>query len=72
MLKIINGLIDADSGRFTLGSKVQIGYYDQEHHVLHMEKTIFEEISDAYPTLTETEIEICWQHSFSQGMMYSN
>ena len=50
------GLIDADSGRFTLGSKVQIGYYDQEHHVLHMEKTIFEEISDAYPTLTETEI----------------
>ena len=35
MLKIINGLIDADSGRFTLGSKVQIGYYDQEHHVLH-------------------------------------
>mgnify|MGYP000458895097 FL=1 len=53
MLKIINGLIDADSGRFTLGSKVQIGYYDQEHHVLHMEKTIFEEISDAYPTLTE-------------------
>ena len=70
MLKIINGLIDADSGRFTLGSKVQIGYYDQEHHVLHMEKTIFEEISDAYPTLTETEI--CWQHSFSQGMTYSN
>ena len=56
MLKIINGLIDADSARFTLGSKVQIGYYDQEHHVLHMEKTIFEEISDAYPTLTETEI----------------
>ena len=56
MLKIINGLIDADSGRFTLGSKVHIGYYDQEHHVLHMEKTIFEEISDAYPTLTETEI----------------
>ena len=56
MLKIINGLIDADGGRFSLGSKVQIGYYDQEHHVLHMEKTIFEEISDTYPTLTETEI----------------
>ena len=56
MLKIINGLIDADGGRFSLGSKVQIGYYDQEHHVLHMEKTIFEEISDAYPTLTETQI----------------
>lgn len=56
LLKIINGLLHADAGTFTLGSKVQIGYYDQEHHVLHMEKTIFQEISDTYPTLTETEI----------------
>ena len=56
MLKILNGLLPADSGTFSLGSKVQIGYYDQEHHVLHAEKTIFEEISDTYPTLTETEI----------------
>ena len=56
MLKILNGLLDADAGSFSLGSKVQIGYYDQEHHVLHMEKTIFQEISDTYPTLTETEI----------------
>ena len=49
-------MIPADSGKFTLGSKVQIGYYDQEHHVLHMEKTVFQEISDTYPTLTETQI----------------
>ena len=56
MLKILNDLIPADSGTFSLGSKVQIGYYDQEHHVLQAEKTIFEEISDTYPTLTETEI----------------
>ncbi len=56
MLKILNGLLPADRGAFTLGTKVQIGYYDQEHHVLHMEKTIFQEISDAYPALTETEI----------------
>jgi ATP-binding cassette subfamily F protein 3 len=56
MLKILNGLLEADSGSYTLGTKVQIGYYDQEHHVLHMEKTIFEEIADAYPTLTETQI----------------
>ena len=56
MLKILNDLLPADSGSFSLGSKVQIGYYDQEHHVLHNEKTIFEEISDTYPTLTETEI----------------
>ena len=56
MLKILNGLLDADAGGFSLGAKVQIGYYDQEHHVLHAEKTIFQEISDTYPTLTETEI----------------
>lgn len=56
LLKIINQLISADSGSFTLGAKVQIGYYDQEHHVLHDNKTIFEEISDDYPSLTNTQI----------------
>lgn len=56
ILKIINQLLKPDAGSFTLGSKVNIGYYDQEHHVLHMDKTIFEEISDDYPTLTNTEI----------------
>ena len=56
ILKIINELLAADAGSFSLGSKVCIGYYDQEHHVLHMEKTLFEEISDDYPTLTNTEI----------------
>ena len=56
ILKIINSVIEADAGSFTLGSKVHIGYYDQEHHVLHMEKTLFEEIADDYPSLTNTEI----------------
>lgn len=56
LLKILNEVVSADAGSFTLGSNVQIGYYDQEHHVLHMEKTIFDEISDDYPSLTNTEI----------------
>lgn len=56
LLKILNQVLDADEGAFTLGSKVKIGYYDQEHHVLHDNKTIFEEISDDYPTLTNTQI----------------
>lgn len=56
ILKILNGLIPADEGTVELGSKVLIGYYDQEHHVLNMDKTIFEEISDDYPYLTNTEI----------------
>lgn len=56
ILKIINNLLPADSGTLRLGTNVHIGYYDQEHHVLHMEKTLFEEISDEYPTLNNTEI----------------
>ena len=56
ILKIINGLLAPDSGTIRLGTNVHIGYYDQEHHVLHMEKTLFEEISDDYPYLTNTEI----------------
>ena len=56
LLKILNGLVPPDNGSFRLGSNVEIGYYDQEHHVLHSEKTLFEELSDEYPTLTNTEI----------------
>lgn len=56
LLKILNQIQPADSGSFTLGAKVQIGYYDQEHHVLHDEKTIFDEISDDYPSLNNTQI----------------
>lgn len=56
LLKILNQVQTADAGSFTLGAKVQIGYYDQEHHVLHDDKTIFEEISDAYPMLNNTQI----------------
>ncbi|EOS78535.1 hypothetical protein C819_00135 [Lachnospiraceae bacterium 10-1] len=56
ILKIINDLIPADKGQITLGTNVHIGYYDQEHHVLHMDKTLFDEISDAYPYLSNTEI----------------
>ena len=56
LLKILNGVIPADEGEFVLGTNVEIGYYDQEHHVLHMEKTVFEEISDTYPSMSNTEI----------------
>ena len=56
ILKIINNIVSADSGDIKLGTNVCIGYYDQEHHVLHDDKTIFEEISDDFPTLTNTEI----------------
>ena len=56
ILKILNRLIQPDGGKFSLGTKVKIGYYDQEHHVLHMDKTIFQEISDDYPSLNNTKI----------------
>lgn len=56
LLKILNDLLPADHGTFRLGTNVEIGYYDQEHHVLHSEKNLFDEISDDYPYLTNTEI----------------
>lgn len=56
ILKIINELLPADSGEITLGSKVTIGYYDQEHHVLNMEKTLFDELQDTYPEMDNTQI----------------
>ena len=56
LLKIINGIIPADSGQIRLGSKVHIGYYDQEHQVLHMDKPLFQEIQDTYPNMNNTQI----------------
>ena len=56
ILKIINELLLADGGTIVLGSNVHIGYYDQEHQLLYMEKTIFEEIADDYPQLNHTKI----------------
>ena len=56
LLKVLNEVESADKGSFRLGTKVSIGYYDQEHHVLNDDNTIFEEISDAYPNLNNTEI----------------
>ncbi|MCR5271668.1 MAG: ABC-F family ATP-binding cassette domain-containing protein [Lachnospiraceae bacterium] len=56
ILKIINGLESADDGQIKLGTNVEIGYYDQEHQVLHMEKTLFEEISDEHPDMNNTKI----------------
>ncbi|HAB94464.1 MAG TPA: ABC transporter, partial [Lachnospiraceae bacterium] len=56
ILKIINGLVDADRGLVTLGTGVIIGYYDQDHQVLHPEKTLFEEVSDLRPAMTDLQI----------------
>ena len=56
LLKIINDMMPADTGEIVLGSKVHIGYYDQEHQVLHMEKTLFDELQDTYPDMNNTKI----------------
>ena len=49
-------MMDADSGSVRLGTKVHIGYYDQEHQILHPDKTLFQELQDAYPSLNNTQI----------------
>ena len=56
LLKIINGLLSPDAGEVIYGSNVSIAYYDQEHQVLHMDKTLFDEISDTYPDMNNTQI----------------
>ncbi len=56
ILKIINQLVPKDSGKIALGAQVHVGYYDQEHQVLHPEKTIFDELHDTYPNMTNTKI----------------
>ena len=57
ILKIINGITDADSGEIKTGTNVSIAYYDQEHQVLHPDKTVFEELQDAYPEMNNTEVQ---------------
>ncbi|OUQ21718.1 ABC transporter [Lachnoclostridium sp. An14] len=56
ILKILNHLVEPDAGEIQLGSKVHIGYYDQEHQVLHMEKTLFDELQDTYPNMDNTQV----------------
>lgn len=56
ILKMLNGILGADQGEIILGSKVHIGYYDQEHQVLHMDKTLFDELQDTYPSMNNTQI----------------
>lgn len=56
ILKIITQLLPKDSGKIILGAQVHIGYYDQEHQVLHPDKTIFDELHDTYPDMTNTRI----------------
>ena len=56
LLKIIDGMTTADTGTVRLGTNVTIGYYDQDHQVLHADKTLFDEISDTYPDMDQTQI----------------
>ena len=56
ILKIINGIIAPDDGTVTLGARVGIAYYDQEHQVLHAEKTLFEELQDTWPDMNNTDV----------------
>ena len=56
ILGILNEIVPPDRGVIRLGTNVHIGYYDQEHHVLHDDKTVFEEISDEYPAMNNTQI----------------
>ena len=56
ILKCINGLTDFETGEIRFGANVTVGYYDQEQQGLTETNTIFSELHDAYPFLTETKV----------------
>ena len=56
LLKLLMGQLAADGGTVRFGTNVHPGYYDQEHHVLNERNTVFEEISNECPAMTNTEI----------------
>ena len=56
LFKTILDQLNAYQGKIKFGSKVDLAYYDQEHSTLAMDKTIFNEISDNFPKMTNTEI----------------
>ena len=56
ILKIIARKLAKDAGNVTLGAKVRVGYFDQEHHDLDVNKSIFDEMSDSFPDMNNTRI----------------
>ena len=56
LFKIILNELKPDFGKVVLGVNVNPGYYDQEHHELDDKNTIFDEIHNAYPNMTNGEI----------------
>ena len=56
ILKIITSSVAPDAGKIQFGSKVHIGYYDQEMQQLNPNKTLFDELQDAYPHLDNTTV----------------
>lgn len=56
LFKIILGELFQDGGRAKLGESVNVGYFDQEQKSLNLENTIFDEIRDTFPMLTNFEI----------------
>jgi len=56
LLKILARKLSKDEGTVTLGARVRMGYFDQENQDLDPEKTLFDEMSDAFPEMTNTRI----------------
>ena len=56
LLKILLGKLQPISGKINFGYNVQIAYYDQENQNLDDDKTVLDELWDAYPTITQTQL----------------
>lgn len=55
ILKLIQGIIPHEGGNISWGGNVKISYFEQEHAILDLHKTVLEEIMDRYPRLSEQQ-----------------
>ncbi len=70
LIKLIMKKLAPLSGRIEEGYNVEVGYYDQENQSLDEDKTVLDELWDAYPTLPEQKIRstLAWFNFFSDDV----
>ncbi len=56
LFKLITGVHQPKGGTIRLGANIAVGWYDQTQSDLSLDKTVFEEIADAHPQMTQTDI----------------
>jgi ATP-binding cassette subfamily F protein 3 len=56
LLRIIASRLTPTEGQVTYGAGIEAGYYDQLLETLNVKNTVIEEMRDAFPTMTDSEL----------------